>query len=305
MTLTVTPSIASSQGNCTLRIVGRDTERVIAIMFGTTYFASFRRINKHTITLILPFTTPGTHTLDLVLRKKHGVACTRQITFVTASGINLTRVEPTLDRYANPSLPLNHYRRRKITLRGNGLSAATGVWQDGVSIKFRVVDDQTIVALQRFQQGCATSSASSTAPSASPQEIAPRDAVDATYSDSAEKHCGEARSLYPGEPGYNSAPPCPPDAFIHASDITVTSATASSNVFQLLAVQSAKPKRHAATGVLATTPVLIDPKRRCTKKQHSHTLTHNHHHKRSHYHSNHSHNHNHNHNHNHKRSHTL
>jgi hypothetical protein len=255
MSLIVTPSVASAAGNCTLRIVGHDTRRVIAILLGTTYFASFRRLNGCTITLVLPATEPGQHTLTLVLHEtrqgKRGVACdvacTKTVSFTTASGLTLTAVAPLLDQYEDPRAPVNHYRARRLTLKGEGFSTATAVWQDGVALNFHVVDDHTILAHQRLQRGgCRVDPA---------REIAARDGLSTLPTVEGPTHCDTDHSVYPGEPGYDASSPCPPAALIHASDITVSSPSASSNVFQLLAVQATKRSATRSIGVLATAPV--------------------------------------------------
>jgi hypothetical protein len=118
----------------------------VAIKIDGVFLAEFQRINRGCITIILPATSPGSHALQLV---GHGQTVANS-TFATVDVDNqtpiITSIDPQVDYYNERSLPVNAYRARAITYKGQNLSSVTGVWMDGVALSYQLVDANTIVA---------------------------------------------------------------------------------------------------------------------------------------------------------------
>lgn len=229
----VTPDVSTASGDSTLRIFGTGMCRVCAVRIGKLYLPAFERINPHCITVVLPATSPGKHLLALVDDRGKEITAP----FRTAlGGPTLEDVQPRTDYYSDARLPTNHYRKRIFTLRGKGFAKVTHVWQDGVSLNFKIVDDHTILAEQRFQKGKCDASQS--------RQIAPR------------RSCQDR----PTEPYCTNVS-------IHASEFTVTTQEEkAAEPFQVLHVQRLCGKQRACVlGVVAPSNPTQPCKVRCRK----------------------------------------
>jgi hypothetical protein len=235
--LSVTPPINNTLGNSTIRLTGRGLSRVVAVRLDGVYVSEFYRFNSRSITFLLPPTSAGTHEIVCVGKKGKQARASAQTVDSAPNSPVITSIHPAVDYYGDPCLPPSHYRSRCITYHGHNLANVTQMWMDGVQLKHRVIDAQTVVAKQRSQRSGARSSSTL---------IRARDDVTGINSPA-----NQVAAAFHGIPG---------GALIHASDHVVTTATQASPVQQLLAVQKvqkvhkARCNKRELNGLIVTRP---------------------------------------------------
>ena len=241
----IQPPLSPSAGNSTLRIIGRGLCAVCTIRIDGVYVASFERLNPNCITIVLGGTEPGNHTLVCVTEEGQEV----EAQFVTvADGPELASVSPAVDFYRDPRKPLNYFHKRDFMLHGSGFEQVTGVWQDGTALKYRILDDNRIVAQQRYQKGGCDVRLD--------EAIGPR-------SGRCEPGVGEFHDRSGNFLGCEDGSGGKGPAGIHASDFMVTTRDGCSQIKQVLALQRALcPRRQCTTGTIAP----IEPAPPCIYK---------------------------------------
>lgn len=225
------PKLSSTLGNSTLRIAGTGFDEAVAVMIDNAYVASFRRINDQAITITLPPTSPGTHTVRVVGRDG-SVATFASCATVepTAATPVISFVTPLIDKYDKCDAP-DFYRRRRVLVEGTNFTRVSAVYTDGVSREFRILDATHLEYEQPRQ------SPSECKPRDPSQRIAARDAViktqpfDLASSVQQDPEIVELKAF--------------DKTLIHASDIQlVTSDGQASQIFQFLALQPPRRRSH-------------------------------------------------------------